>query len=179
MYVDKKYRDHDANDLLSYINRTERPIRDHSGQEMSSEDIQHFIDKSENYEYEESWIYGPKRGDEMSAEELSLAVRKTMREHLEDRQRASYCFAVHTDDETNHAHIAVAGAKDDLRTDPDDLDRMRELGASHTREQERDRERERKQERERDRDERRARKNARETERDRERDRDREQDRER
>jgi hypothetical protein len=157
MYADKKYRRHDSNALMSYIDRTERPIRDCSGREMSSEDIQQFIDTSKEYGYEESWIYSPKRGDELSEAEISLAVRKTMRKHLEDRQRATYCFGVHTDDENNHAHIAVTGASSDLHTDIDDLDRMRSLGAKHTREQERDRARERRKEREREREQQRER----------------------
>ena len=143
MYVDKQYRRRDANRLMSYLNRTERPIRDRSGREMSGDDIQQFIDTSDEYEYEESWIFSPKRGDELSAEEISLAVRKTMHEHLDDRDRATYCFSVHTDDENNHAHVAVTGASADLWTDPDDLDEMREIGAKHTREADRDRHRDR------------------------------------
>lgn len=151
MYADKEYRRRDANRLLSYLNRTNRPIRDRSGREMSSDDIQMFIDTSGEYEYEESWIFSPKRGDELSAAEISLAVRKTMREHMEDRQRATYCYSIHTDDNNNHAHIAATGASDDLWTDVGDLDRMRDLGAEYTREQERDRARDRKQERDRER----------------------------
>lgn len=139
MFVNKQYRRRDASRILSYIDRTERPIRDQSGREMSDEKIQRFIDKSEEYQYEESWIFSPKRGDEMSEEEISLAVRKTMREHLEDRKRASYCFSIHTDEKNNHAHVAIAGSVDDLRTDEADLDKMREIGAEHTREAERDR----------------------------------------
>lgn len=163
MYADKSYRRRDANRLLSYIDRTERPIRDRSGREMSNEDIQQFVDKSEKYEYEESWIFSPKNGDELSAAEISLAVRKTMRDHLKDRQRATYCFSIHTDEENDHAHIAVTGASSDLWTDVDDLDRMRELGAEHTYEKERDRERERRKEREEERE--RARKQERDRDR--------------
>ena len=180
MYVDKQYRRRDANRLMSYLDRTERPIRDRSGRKMSGDDIQQFVDTSDEYEYEESWIFSPKRGDELSAEEISLAVRKTMHEHLDDRDRATYCFSVHTDDENNHAHVAVTGASADLWTDPDDLDEMREIGAKHTREADRDRHRDRSADRDRDADPDRETERARETraqDRDRDPDRDREADR--
>lgn len=62
-----------------------------------------------------------------------------MHEHLDNRKRASYCYSVHTDNKNNHAHIAVTGSDSDLWTGKEDLDRMREIGAETTREEERDR----------------------------------------
>jgi hypothetical protein len=168
-------RQQGASQLLSYIacepdadrDHEQEPDRDRtrlynrSGDEMSDREIQRFIDRSKQYEYERQAIISPEFGDELSNEELSLATRETMSELVGDQPTATYCYAIHRDTDHAHAQVALTGSKRDLWTDQDDLDRAKERAIEQTREREirreRERHREREQERERQRENRRER----------------------
>jgi len=139
MYIHRDWEYRDSSTLLSYMNKTNRPLRDRSGRKMSGEQVEEFIEKSNNKQYSEQWIFSPRNGDELTPTEISIAVRKTMREHLSDGTRATYCFSVHTDEENSHAHIAMTGKESDMMVDAEGYERLREVGARETREVERDR----------------------------------------
>ena len=125
-------------DLLDYMSQSQ--LRTRSDRPMSGAEVQQFVDLSEKKEYTEQWIFSPKVGEELSDEEMSLAVRKTMREHLSDRKRGTYCFSIHRDTEHDHAHIAMTGQKSDLkRVSAEEYAELRKIGAEETREVERDR----------------------------------------
>ena len=125
-------------DLLDYM--SDEQLRTRSDRPMSGAEVQQFIDMSEKKEYTEQWIFSPKQGEELSDEEMSLAVRKTMREHLRGRKRGTYCFSIHRDTDHDHAHIAMTGQKSDLkRVSGDEYAQLRKIGAEETREVERDR----------------------------------------
>ena len=127
-----------SGDLLDYM--SDEQLRTRSDRPMTAGEVQQFIDTSEKKEYTEQWIFSPKEGEELSDEEMSLAVRKTMREHLKDRKRGTYCFAIHRDTEHDHAHIAMTGQKSDLkRVSAEEYAELRRIGARATREVERDR----------------------------------------
>jgi hypothetical protein len=127
-----------SGDLLDYM--SDEQLRSRSDRPMTAGEVQRFIDLSEKKEYTEQWIFSPKEGGELSDEEMSLAVRKTMREHLNGRKRGTYCFSIHRDTEHDHAHIAMTGQKSDLkRVSGEEYAELREIGARATREVERDR----------------------------------------
>lgn len=136
MYANKDYRNSDAKGLTSYISRDEHQLMNRSGEEMGGDEQEEFIEKSEKHKYNEQWVISPENGDELSDDELSLAARKTMSDHLENRPTADYCFAVHRDTENPHVQVAVTGEKSDLWTESDDLQRFREAAIEHTNEQE-------------------------------------------
>lgn len=146
MYSSKDYRDSDAGRLTSYISRGENQLKNRHGEPMTGEEQEEFLEKSEQHQYEEQWVISPANGDELSDEELSLAARKTMTEHLSDRPTADYCYSVHRDTENPHVQVAVTGDKSDLWTEQHDLDQFEERAIEHTREREQSREQELEQE---------------------------------
>jgi hypothetical protein len=148
MFVKKDYREAGAGPLLSYIGRENHELQNRRGERMSGEEIEEFVAKSENHQYQEQWIISPEHGENLSEEELSLAARKTMSQHTENRPTAGYCYAVHRDTDHPHVQVAMTGEKADLWTDENDLDRVRENAREQFREREHEREREREQERE-------------------------------
>lgn len=167
MYASKDYQNSGASQLLSYISREPHELRDRQGNRMSGNDVEEFVDRSERNQYEEHWVLSPDHGEHLSDDELSLAARKTMSEHVSDRPTATYCYAIHRDTEHPHVQVAVTGEKRDLWTDQQDLDKVRERAREHTREREHQHERAREQKRQRERE--RQRKREREREQDRER----------
>lgn len=173
MYASKDYQSGGAGRLLSYISREQHELRNRSGDRMTGQEVDEFIERSEQHGYEEHWVFSPATGDRLSNDELSLAARKTMSEHVSDRPTATYCYAIHRDTEHPHVQVAVTGEKHDLWTDQQDLDRVRERAREHTREREYQQERARQQKRERERQHRREREQDRERERDRSRGRER------
>jgi len=144
-------RDHGAGKLMSYISRDAHELRDRYGNEMDERDKQRFIERSEEYSHEKQVILSPERGDELSDREMSLAVRKSMSEFIEDRPSADYCFAIHRDTEHPHAQVALTGTREDLYAEIEERRQTRDRAREHFREEERARERERKRERERER----------------------------
>lgn len=154
MYANKDYRDHGAARLVSYIDK-ERGLRNRRGKEMTSREVKEFIERSEQHEYEEQWQLSPANGNTLSDDQLSLATRKIMSDHLEDRPTGTYCYAIHDDTDHRHVQVAVTGEKADLWTDKQDLERLKERARECFREKEYHRERlreqGREQERERDR----------------------------
>ena len=173
MYANKDYQDGGAGQLLSYISREPHELRDRFGDRMAGEDIEEFIDRSERHGYEEHWVLSPENGERLSDDELSLAARKTMSEHLEDRPTGTYCYAIHRDTEHPHVQVAVTGEKRDLWTDQQDLDRLHDRAREHTREREHQHERARERKHQRERERRRERELEHERDRDGERGRDR------
>lgn len=139
MYIHRDWEYHAGDDLLSYIDKTENPVRDRTGRAQSSARTEAFLSKTENKQYVEHWVFSPKNADELSNENISIAVRNTMREHLKDGKRATYCYSVHDDVENTHAHIALTGKENDLMMDAETGSKMRQIGAEETREVERDR----------------------------------------
>lgn len=154
MFASKDYQNGGAGQLVSYISRDAHELRNRSGEQMTGEEVEEFIDRSEEYEYEEQWVLSPAHGEHLSDEELSLAARKTMSEHVADRPTATYCYAIHRDTENPHVQVAMTGEKRDLWTEQEDLDRVRERAREVTQEREYQHERalERKREREREHD---------------------------
>jgi hypothetical protein len=135
MFVRKDYRESNAAGLMSYISREEHRLENRNGNEMTGEQQEAFIEKSENHRYEEQWIVSPENGDDLSNDELALAARRTMTEHLSGRPTGDFCYAVHRDTDNPHVQLAVTGEKADLWTEQEDLDRFKELAVEHSKEQ--------------------------------------------
>ena len=145
-------RDRDAAQLLDYLDRERehgRGLHNRYGESMSQREIERFIERSQEYDYERQVIISPEFGDALSDAEMSLATRETMQEFVRDRPTATYCYAIHRDTEHPHAQVALTGSKTDLWTDQEDLDRTKERASERFRERELRRTRERQAEQER------------------------------
>lgn len=125
VFTDTNYREHGAGDLVNYLDK-ENGLQNRSGEQMSDEEIETFIEKSEAYGFERQIIISPEQGDQLSDQELSQYTRQVMSEFCTDRQTATYCYAIHRDTEHPHTQVAVTGTKRDLWMDTEDCDWLRE-----------------------------------------------------
>jgi len=93
---------------------------------MSDEEIEAFIEKSEEYEFEREVIISPQNGTDLSDDQFSLYTRQVMSEFCKDRNTATYCYAIHRDTDHPHAQVALTGTKRDLWMDKEDCEQLRE-----------------------------------------------------
>jgi hypothetical protein len=125
VFTDTNYREHGAGDLVEYLDK-EDGLRNRLGDQMSEEEIQAFIEKSNEYEFERQIVISPENGEQLSDRELSQYTRKVMSEFCTDRQTATYCYAIHRDTDHPHTQVAVTGTKRDLYMDREDCLELRE-----------------------------------------------------
>lgn len=126
-YYSTDYQESGAGDLMNYISREgDTPVYDRSGQEMSNQRKQRFIEKSEQHQFERHMIISPENGDQLSNDELARETRRTMEDFAKDRPSTTFAYTVHRDTEHLHAHVAMTGEKTDLYMDKQDIDAVRE-----------------------------------------------------
>lgn len=152
--VQTTYRDGGATNLLDYMEREGSPLRDRTGRELSREQREKFVAKSERHNVQRDLIISPANGKELTDRDLDRGTRRTMREFTRDRRTATYAYAVHRDTEHPHVHVAVTGEKRDLYMDREDIAETREVAHEQYQTRSWNRERDLKQrlDRERDRD---------------------------
>lgn len=109
---------------MSYMSRNpDQELVNRHGQKMSGEEQEDFIEKSAKHQHEKGIVISPNRvaGEQMTDEEISLAVRKNMSELVDDRPTADYCYSIHRapddPDTRTHVHVALTGSKGDLYAD--------------------------------------------------------------
>jgi len=112
VFTDTNYREHGARNLVEYLDK-EKGLENRAGEEMSDEEIEAFIEKSEEYEFEREVIISPQNGTDLSDDQFSLYTRQVMSEFCKDRNTATYCYAIHRD--TDHPHAQVAPDGDETR----------------------------------------------------------------
>lgn len=145
VYLNTTYREHGAGDLVTYIRRGDRsvaddvPLKNRAGRELSDSEIEGFIAKTERHNFERDIIISPENGADLSQRELERATRATMNEFTDGRPTASYVYAVHEDTEHPHVHVAVAGDKQDLYMDREDIMQTRDHANERFVEQHRER----------------------------------------
>lgn len=125
VFTDTNYREHGARDLLEYLNK-EQGLENRFGEKMSNEEIEAFIEKSEDYEFEREIIISPENGTDLSDDQFSLYTRQVMSEFCKDRNTATYCYAIHRDTDHPHSQVALTGTKRDLWMDKEDCEQLRE-----------------------------------------------------
>lgn len=168
--------------LLRYMDRGSPDLKDRAGRPMDDKDIERFVDKTESRHngFRRHVILSPDPDSDLSREELDRAARRYGREFTEDKPSATYAYALWDEDEERergpHVHMAVAGDREDLYMDRDDLTRERERLNEKFREQERQRDRTQQREREHERQRQRELEREKENEREREREEQRQRD---
>lgn len=125
VFTDTNYREHGARDLVEYLDK-EQGLENRFGKKMSNEEIETFIKKSEEYEFEREVIISPENGTDLSDDQFSLYTRQVMSDFCEDRNTATYCYAIHRDTDHPHAQVALTGTKRDLWMDKNDCEQLRE-----------------------------------------------------
>ncbi|WP_135305408.1 relaxase/mobilization nuclease domain-containing protein [Haloarcula amylovorans] len=123
-----------AGKLLKYIrrdreqdaSRTKVPLRDRIGRELDEERIEQFIEKSEKFGFQRHLIISPDPDADFTAEEISAKTRKFMYQGFGDQPTTDYAYAVHTDTEIPHSHVAATGHEPELKMDVDDIKRLRD-----------------------------------------------------
>lgn len=146
-----------ASNLLNYLEREGSPLRDRTGRELTDEERERFVRKSERHNHQRQIVLSPANRHDLDDRDIDRATRKVMNEYAEDRPTADYVYTIHRDTEHPHAQVAVTGQRRDLFMDREDIKETRErahehfMARSHDHRHERGREREQQQEHERDR----------------------------
>lgn len=132
-----------AGDLVDYIKYDRKqdkrrvPVRDHTGRDLDSEDLDRFVEQSAEAGMERHFIISPDPEAEMPATELDRGTRRLMSDWRSSRPSVSYVYAVHDGGEKPHVHVAATGQERDLWMDRDDVVEMRDRARDAFREAER------------------------------------------
>jgi len=132
------YQRDSIDELASYIEREEEAtLRDRTGQEMDSQNLQRLIDKSERHEMSRHIVISPENADSLDRQEMDSMAKRTLRDTLGEREGVDYAYAVHEDGgDRPHAHVAATGrangADDPLWLDADDLQEMADVAHEHS-----------------------------------------------
>lgn len=134
-----------CSELLSYMEREDGvTLRDRTGQEMSSDDLQRLVDKSERHQMSRHIVISPENADSLDRDRLNKMAKRTLRDTLGDRQGVDYAYAIHTEDgDRPHAHVAATGRANDpgdpLWLDADDLQGIADRAHEHSQQLEKSR----------------------------------------
>ena len=154
MYFDTSYRTSGASALVNYIEK-DQPLRNSAGRELSEREVNEFVRKSEQHQFERELQIVPNPYADVSQSQLERETRRYISQFVDETHssvRAAY--AIHEDNGVLHAHVALTGRRSDLFMDAEDIsqarDRLEErlepdLGPAPALEQQIELERERKQ----------------------------------
>lgn len=102
-----------AQGLLNYISKDEHDLENRVGQSMTETEKEAFIAKSDYFDFERHFIISPEDND-LSDREIAEATRNSVNGYFADASTVDFCYAVHRDSDSLHAHVALTGEKDDL-----------------------------------------------------------------
>lgn len=132
-----------AGDLVDYIKYDRKqdkrrvPVRDHTGRDLDSEELDRFVERSAETGMERHFIISPDPEAEMPATELDRGTRRLMSDWRSSRPSVSYVYAIHDGGEKPHVHVAATGQERDLWMDRDDVTDIRHKARDAFREGER------------------------------------------
>jgi hypothetical protein len=133
MIVKTDFRDSGAGDLVQYIQRDRSQdavntvdVRNPAGRELSEAEVDRFIDKSREIDFQRHLIVSPDPNGQYTPEEVSANTRELMDREFGHQPTTNYVYAVHRDTEFPHAHVAATGRKQELEMGRDEIGRLRE-----------------------------------------------------
>ena len=137
--TDTAYREGGANRIIGYVRYKEEKtqMKDHVGRDMSKEELKDFVERTEEHQFHRHISISPANAENLENGDLERATRNTVDEFF-DSDSVSYCYGIH--DETGnrkHAHVILAGSKDDLYMNPQHCDELREIAHEQCKSQER------------------------------------------
>lgn len=133
MIVKTDFRDSGAGDLVQYIQRDRSrdavqnvDIQNQGGRELTDTELEEFVDKSREMEFQRHVIVSPDPDGQYSPDEVSANTRELMNREFGRQPTTEYVYAVHRDTEFPHAHVAVTGREQELEMGGDKIDSLRE-----------------------------------------------------
>lgn len=130
-YTSTSTRSSGAGDLCEYVQQkqsqeSERVVlHDLTGEDLSQEEIDEFIEQSEQDGFERHIFISTDPENEVSESEMHDKTQNVANRYVEDRPTASFVYGVHTDTEKLHSHVALRGEKRDLWHNGDDLEELK------------------------------------------------------
>ena len=125
IYLDTSYRNHSAEQLLSYIDK-EQSLRNSAGRELSGPEIEQFVAETREHQFEREIQISPSDDVDLSRDELERETRRFVRDYTRDRPSVRAVYAVHEDTDHPHVHVALAGERRDLFMDRDDVEHAKD-----------------------------------------------------
>lgn len=124
--TDSDFQYSSARHLTEYIDRKEEfQLENSAGLEMSDEEKEMFIKKSEYRDFERHMVISPQSND-MTDQELGEATRDSITGYF-DGETVDFAYSVHRDTDSLHSHVALTGEVDDLYMNQSDLREFNEL----------------------------------------------------
>ena len=96
IYLDTSYRNHSAEQLLSYIDK-EQSLRNSSGRELSGREIEQFVAETREHQFEREIQIFPPKDVGLSQSELERSTRRFLRDYTRDCPSVRAVYAVHED----------------------------------------------------------------------------------
>jgi len=126
MYFDTSYRSSGASALVNYIEK-DYPLRNSAGRELSQREVNEFVKKSKQHQFEREIQIAPNPYADVSRSELERETRHMIGDFVDEtHSSARAAYAVHDDNGVLHAHVALTGRRRDLFMDADDISQTRD-----------------------------------------------------
>ena len=126
MYFDTSYRSSGASALVNYIEK-DYPLRNSAGRELSQREVDEFVDKSKQHQFERELQIAPNPYADVSRSQLERETRRMIGEFTEPAHSSvTAAYAVHDDNGVLHAHVALTGKRRDLFMDAEDVSQVRD-----------------------------------------------------
>lgn len=144
MILKTDFRDDGAGDLVQYIQRDRAQdavntvdIRNPAGRTLSDAELDRFVDKSQQHDFQRHMIVSPDPTGQYTPAEVNANTQQLMNREIAQHPTTEYVYAVHRDTEFPHAHVAVTGREQELEMDRAEIDRLRERASEFFNEPER------------------------------------------
>lgn len=137
MILKTDFRDSGAESLIDYIQRdrsqdsgTAVELKNPSGHRLSEQEVEQFVDKTREFQFQRHLIISPDPDGSYSPGEVSENTREFMNRQFASEPTTDYVYAVHRDTEFPHAHIAATGEQAELEMDREEIQRLRDRAAT-------------------------------------------------
>ena len=126
MYLTTSYRNSGASALVNYIEK-DYPLRNSAGRELSQREVNEFVRKSKQHQFERELQIAPNPYADVSQPQLERETRRTIGEFADPAHSSvTAAYAVHDDNGVLHAHVALTGKRRDLFMDAEDISQTRD-----------------------------------------------------
>ncbi|MBX0305654.1 relaxase/mobilization nuclease domain-containing protein [Haloarcula salinisoli] len=137
MMLKTDFRESGAGNLVDYIQRDRSQdavetvdLRNQTGRQLSETDVDRFVEKSREFQFQRHMIVSPDPEGQYTPEEVSANTREVMNREFGQRPTTEYVYAVHRDTEFPHAHVALTGRESELEMDRAEIERLRERAST-------------------------------------------------
>ena len=126
MYFTTSYRNSGASALVNYIEK-DYPLRNSAGRELSQREVNDFVEKSKQHQFERELQIAPNPYADVSQSALERETRRVIGEFADPAHSSvTAAYAVHDDNGVLHSHVALTGKRRDLFMDAGDISQARD-----------------------------------------------------